>query len=149
MCFAVANTSRKPPYPSALQLWITSSAAMSIATKQSGGKASILVVGLLKGETGCPNHPIGSTQTDSDFTLFGAGFGAAAGAVTIRLDTAGGASIGAATVRADGSFCQVMPGVPAAQAGNHTLVAMQSGAVQAQTPIAFVLPSVVPSTAAS
>lgn len=117
--------------------------AIEVRSPGGGGKASILMVGVLKGETGCPNHPLTSTQTDYGFTLFGAGFPAAAGAVTIHLDTAGGSSLGVGTVRPDGSFCQVMAGVPAAQAGNHTLVAVQSGAVKAQTNVSFVLPSVI------
>ena len=56
------------------------------------GKASIMMVGLLKGETGCPNHPISSTQTDSFFTLFGAGF-VAGGTVAIHLDSAAGSTM--------------------------------------------------------
>lgn len=107
----------------------------------TGGKASLIMVGLLRGDTGCPNHPITLTQTDDTFTLFGAGF--TPGAVTIHLDTATGASLGTATAKADGSFCQVLPGVPGSQAGARKLVAVQDGATQAQLAITFVLPSVV------
>ena len=106
------------------------------------GKASIMMVGLLKGETGCPNHPISSTQTDSFFTLFGAGF-AAGGTVAIHLDSATGFTLGTAAVRADGSICQQIQSAPGNKAGAHTLVAVQAGASVAQTPVTFVLPSVV------
>lgn len=106
------------------------------------GKASIMMVGLLKGETGCPNHPISSTQTDSFFTLFGAGF-VAGGTVAIHLDSAAGSTLGTAVVRPDGSICQQIPSAPGNKAGGHTLVAVQSGATVAQTAVTFVLPSIV------
>ena len=108
----------------------------------AAGKASIMMVGLLKGETGCPNHPISSTQTDSFFTLFGAGF-AAGGTVAIHLDSATGSTLGTAVVRPDGSICQQISSAPSNKAGARTLVAVQSGATVAQTAVTFVLPSIV------
>lgn len=102
-------------------------------------RASIIMVGLLRGETGCPNHPISSTQTGDTFTLFGSGL--AAGPVTIRLDTVSGATLGTAVVRSDGTFCGQMRGVPGDQAGAHSLAAVQNGTVAAQTTVTFVLPS--------
>ena len=111
-----------------------------IAPPAAGGtRASIMMVAQLKGETGCPNHMISSTQTDSSFMLFGAGL--AAGRVTIRLDTAAGATLGAATVRADGSICERIQGVAADKAGPHTLVAVLNNAVVAKAAVSFVLPS--------
>ena len=104
-----------------------------------GGKASIMMVGLLNGEKGCPNHPISSTQADATFMLFGAGF--APGPVTLHLDAATAPVVGSATPGRDGSFCQQMPGVPGRQAGAHKLIAVQNGAMQTQIPITFVLPS--------
>jgi hypothetical protein len=98
-----------------------------------------MMVGLLIGETGCPNHPISSTQTDDTFILFGAGF--APGLVTIHLDTTMGSTLGTAMVRADGSICQQMQSPPGNEAGAHTLMATQNGAVVAQTAVTFVLPS--------
>jgi hypothetical protein len=105
------------------------------------GKVSIIMVGILRGETGCPNHPISSTVVASTFTLFGSGF--TPGAVTIRLDALTGFGIGAATARPDGSFCQIMPGVPASLAGPHKLLGIQSGVIQSQTPITFVPPTII------
>lgn len=110
-------------------------------TPTGASTASIMMVGLLEGETGCPNHPISSTQTDDTFMLFGAGF--APGTVTIHLDTTTGSMLGIATVRADGSICQQMQSPPSNEAGAHTLVAAQNGAVVAKTAVTFVLPNVV------
>jgi hypothetical protein len=107
----------------------------------AGGKASMIMVGILPGESGCPNHPISSTQTDANFLLFGSGFGA--GTVAIHLDNATGFSVGSATAQADGSFCQKMVGVPSRLAGNHLLVAAQNGELRAQTAVAFVVVSVL------
>lgn len=116
--------------------------ALGITGAAAGGrKASLMMVGVLNGELGCPNHPITSTQTDANFMLFGTGF--EAGVVNVRLDTSTGLAIGNATALADGSFCQKMIGVPGNQAGNHKLVALQNGAVQAQFPITFVVASVI------
>jgi hypothetical protein len=106
-----------------------------------GGNASIMMVGVLPGETGCPNHPISSTQTDDTFMLFGRGF--ASGTVAVRLDVPSGTALGTATVRADGSICQQMHSPPANAAGAHTLVAVQNGAVAARAPVTFVTPSLV------
>ncbi len=114
---------------------------VTAATTTGPSNASLLMVAQLKGETGCPNHPILSTGTDDTFMLFGTGF--AQGTVAIRLDTATGAVLGTATVRADGSFCQQMKSVPRSQAGAHTLLAVQNGAVVARLPTQFVVPSVV------
>jgi hypothetical protein len=83
----------------------------TIQVTAPGSKASIMMVGVLTGETGCPNHPISSTQTDDTFMLFGAGF--AAGTVAIHLDTTTGATLGAAMGHADGSICQQMQSPPA------------------------------------
>ena len=101
----------------------------------------MIMVGILPGESGCPNHPISSTQTDANFLLFGSGFGA--GTVAIHLDNATGFSVGSATAQADGSFCQKMVGVPSRLAGNHLLVAAQNGELRAQTAVAFVVVSVL------
>jgi hypothetical protein len=106
-----------------------------------GGEAqgSLMMVALLGGETGCPNHPISSTQTGSGFTLFGTGF--AAGTVTIQLDSTTGPVLDTAPVQSDGSICKAMPGVSANQAGPHELVAVQNGTVRAHTAVTFVTPS--------
>jgi hypothetical protein len=103
----------------------------------AGGKASMIMVGILPGESGCPNHPISSTETDANFLLFGSGFGA--GAVAIHLDNAAGFSVGSATAQANGSFCQKVAGVPSRLAGNHLLVAVQDGAIRAQAAVTFVV----------
>jgi hypothetical protein len=117
------------------------SADATIQVTAPGSKASIMMVGVLSGEKGCPPHPISSTQTDDNFMLFGAGF--AAGTVTIRLDTTMGATLGTATAGADGSFCQQLNSPPGSNAGAHTLVAVQNAAVVAQTAVTFVLPNVI------
>jgi len=49
---------------------------VQVAAAGAGGQASLMMVGLLNGQTGCPNHPITSTQTDDTFRLFGALFAA-------------------------------------------------------------------------
>ena len=115
--------------------------AIQVASASTTGasRASMTMIALLRGETGCPNHPIRSTQTDDTFMLFGAGF--AAGTVTVRLDTATGVPLGAATVRADGSICQRMQSAPGNKTGAHKLVAVQNGIVVAQADVTFVLPS--------
>ncbi len=100
-----------------------------------------MMVGLLQGQTGCPNQPISAAVTDDPFMLFGSGF--AAGTVTVRLDTATGATLGTATVHPDGNFCQQMQSVPTSQAGKHTLLAVQSGAIVARLATEFVVPEVV------
>jgi len=102
-----------------------------------GGRASIMMVGVLQGETGCPNHPIRSTQAGANFMLFGAGF--KLGAVSVRLDTANGLVVGSAVAQGNGTFCQKLAGVPVSQAGNHKLIAVQNGAIQAQVPATFVV----------
>ena len=96
-----------------------------------------MMVGVLQGETGCPNHPISSTQAGANFMLFGAGF--KLGAVSVRLDTANGLVVGSAVAQGNGTFCQKLAGVPVSQAGNHKLIAVQNGAIQAQVPAAFVV----------
>lgn len=106
-----------------------------------GSNGSLMMVGLFTGQTGCPNNPINSTTVDDTFQLFGSGL--MAGSVTIRLDSATGLSLGTATVKADGTFCQKMQAAPANQAGAHTLVAVQNGAVVARLNVTFVLPYVV------
>lgn len=114
-------------------------AVVQVAPAGDSTQASIMMVGLLDGETGCPNHPITSTQTDSTFQLFGAGF--AAGNIVVRLDSAAGVQLGTATVRADGSICQQMRSPIAAQAGPHAVVALQGGTIVARTNVTFVIPS--------
>jgi len=116
-------------------------AAIVISAASSGAKASMMMVGVLNGESGCPNHPITSTQTDAPFMLFGSGF--PAGSIAIHLDAPAGLALGTAVAQADGSFCQKMTGVPGSQAGNHTLVAVQNGSVDTQMAVTFVLPSLV------
>jgi hypothetical protein len=101
--------------------------------------ASIMMVGLLQGESGCPNHPITSTQNDDTFLLFGAGF--AAGSVFVNLDNAAGVQLGSAAVRPDGSICQQMRSPTAALAGPHAIVAVQGGTIVARTNVTFVAPS--------
>jgi len=103
--------------------------------------ASITMIGLLHGQSGCSGEPIQSTQTDASFILFGAGF--AQGPVTLHLDTPTGFTVGTATVGADRRFCQEMSGVPGSFAGTHTLLGIQNGVTQSRTQITFVLPSVV------
>jgi hypothetical protein len=104
-----------------------------------GGQASLMMVGLLNGETGCPNHPITSTQTDDTFRLFGAGF--AAGAVDIKLDSPAGQQLGTAVARPDGSFCEQIRSPAANMAGPHVVVATQGGTMVARTNVTFVAPS--------
>jgi hypothetical protein len=110
-------------------------------TNAGGGAASLMIVGLLHGETGCPNHPITSTATGSPFMLFGAGMDP--GSAAVHLDAPNGPILGTANARPDGTFCQQMPGVPGNQAGNHRLLAVQNGVVKAQTAVTFVTPSIV------
>lgn len=114
-------------------------AAVQVAAVAGGKPASIMVVGLLAGETGCPNHPLTSTQTDDTFLLFGAGL--AAGTVAFTLDNAGGFLLGTAVVRPDGSICQRMRSPPANMAGPHVVVATQGGTLVARTNVNFVAPS--------
>lgn len=106
-----------------------------------GGRASLTMVGLLRGETGCPNHPITTTQTDDTFLLFGAGF--AVGAVRIALDGPDGASLGTVPVGPDGSFCQRLRSPGADKAGPHAIVGVQGGTAVARMAVTFVAPSVV------
>ena len=98
-----------------------------------------MMVGLLNGETGCPNHPITSTQTDDTFRLFGAGF--AAGSVDIRLDSPAGLQLGSAVARGDGSFCEQMRSPAASMAGPHVVVATQGGTMVARMNVTFVAPA--------
>lgn len=114
-------------------------ASFTVSGQNSG--ASITMIGLLHGQSGCSGEPIQSTQTDATFILFGSGF--VQGPVTMRLDTPTGFAVGTVTAGADRRFCQEMPGVPGKFAGNHTLLGIQNGVTQSRTPIAFVLPSVV------
>jgi hypothetical protein len=137
-----ANLSPGPHTIRATSDSATAEVAITVSgASAGGGRASIMMVGLLRGETGCPNHPISSTQTDASFMLFGSGF--AAGPVTLHLDAPNAPAVGTATARPDGSFCQQMAGIPGRLAGAHNLVAVQNGAMQAQTQITFVPPSVV------
>ncbi len=114
---------------------------LQVAAPGAVARASITMVGVLNGERGCPNHPIASTVTDNTFMLFGAGF--APGSTTIRLDTAAGSVLGTAAVGGDGTICQQLRSPPAAEAGPHTLVAVQGGTTVAQAQVTFVLPIVV------
>ena len=112
---------------------------VQVAAAGGGSQASIMVVGLLNGETGCPNHPLTSTQTDDTFMLFGAGF--AAGVVVVNLDNPAGLQLGTAVVRPDGSICQQMRSPAANMAGLHVVVATQGGTPVAQTNVTFVVAS--------
>jgi hypothetical protein len=133
-----ANVAPGPHKIRAVNSTALAETALGVTGAAAGGsKASLMMVGVLTGELGCPNHQINSTQTDANFMLFGTGF--QAGVVNVRLDTAAGLAVGNATAQADGSFCQRMIGVPGNQAGNHKLVALQNGAIQAQFPITFVV----------
>jgi hypothetical protein len=83
-----------------------------------------------------------SVTTDETFSLFGSGF--APGTVTVYLDAATGMALGTATVGADGTFCKAdFQGPPASQRGDHTLVAVQNGMVQASIPVKVVYPTVI------
>jgi hypothetical protein len=115
--------------------------AIGVTGAATAGKASIMMVGILPGESGCPNHPISSTQTDANFLLFGTGFGV--GTVAIHLDSATGFSVGSAVAQADGSFCQKMVGVPSSRVGTHVLMAVQNGVIRAQTAVTVVVVSVI------
>lgn len=119
----------------------TAAAEVTIQVAPAGGgsQASIMMVGLLHGETGCPNHPITSTQTDDTFLLFGSGF--SPGSVSINLDTPAGTPLGQAAVRPDGSICQQMRSPSANSAGPHAVVAVQGGAQVARMNVTFVAPS--------
>jgi hypothetical protein len=114
-------------------------AEASFTVSGSNSRASITLIGLLHGQSGCSGEPIQSTQTDATFVLFGSGF--AQGPVTMLLDQLTGFAVGTATVGADGRFCQEMRGVPGNFAGPHTLLGIQNGVTQSRTPITFVLPS--------
>jgi hypothetical protein len=114
---------------------------VEIQVADPASQASIMMVGLLHGETGCPNHPITSTVTDNTFRLFGSDF--ALDPVSIRLDAPTGVMLGSAAVGGDGSFCQDMQSVSSNLAGTHTLLAVQNEAVVAQAVVTFVVPSVV------
>ena len=109
---------------------------VQVVAAAGGGQASIMMVGVLAGEAGCPNHPLTSTQTDDTFMLFGAGF--AAGSVAVSLDTPGGLQLGTAVVRPDGSICERMRSPAASMAGPHVLVATQGGTMVARTSVTFV-----------
>ncbi|MBV8731402.1 MAG: hypothetical protein JO336_16470 [Acidobacteriia bacterium] len=120
----------------------TAEAAITVtAANVTSSKASMMMVGILTGEAGCPNHPIISTETGSGFRLYGTGF--ASGVVAVHLDTPTGLLLGTASTQADGSFCQQMNGVPNSQAGKHMLLAIENNAVRAQIPVSFVSPSVI------
>jgi hypothetical protein len=119
----------------------TATENVQVTAVTATSNASMMMVAQLQGQTGCPNLPILSAGTDDTFMLFGSGFGS--GTVTIRLDTETGVVLGTATVRADGSFCQEAHSVPSSQAGKHTLVALQNGAVVARLATEFVRPSVI------
>lgn len=112
---------------------------VQVAPTGAGRQASIMMVGVLAGETGCPNHPITSTQTDDTFMLFGAGF--APGSVAINLDTSAGLQLGTAVARPDGSICEQMRSPTANLAGPHAIVATQGGTMVARTNVTFVVRS--------
>lgn len=101
---------------------------------------TIMMVGLLQGESGCPFHPITSTAADSDFWLFGQGF--TRGFVVIRLDSATASLHSLAYVDADGTFCRDVSAVGSSNVGPHTIFATQRTAV-AKTTINFVAVSPV------
>jgi hypothetical protein len=101
---------------------------------------SIMVVGVLNGDNGCPFRPITSTAADSDFWLFGQGF--TRGIVVIRLDSATAPLHKFANVDTDGTFCADISPVGSSNAGTHTIFATQRTAV-AQTTMNFVVVSPV------
>jgi hypothetical protein len=80
-----------------------------------------------------------SMQTGAPFTLTGNGF---APGVTIRLDSANGPQLGSATAGADGAFTLQLQ-VPNSDAGDHAVLAVETGTVQAQDAVTFVLPEVI------
>lgn len=114
---------------------------MVAAASGPSGQASLMMIGLFPGETGCPNHPINSFQTGAAFTLFGKGF--SAGAIAIHLDAANAPFLGTVTAAADGTFCQKISAPPANQVGAHKLVAVQNGVVRAQLQVTFVSPEII------
>ena len=114
---------------------------VQVAPAGGGSQASLMMVGVLDGETGCPNHPITSTQTDDTFLLFGAGF--TGGVVAISLDSPAGLRLGTALVRPDGSICERVRSPAGSLAGPHVVMATQGGTMVARTNITFVLPTVV------
>lgn len=119
-------------------------AGIEVRAQTSGPAAAtgtLQVVALLNGQTGCPNNPVTGAQVDDTFRLFGAAF--APGAVEIRVDSLGGQTLATLTAGADGSFCTDVKSVTRAQAGKHTLVAVQNGVEKARLTIDFVLPYVV------
>ena len=116
-------------------------ADMTIQVTAAAPAASIMMVAQLFGETGCPNHPIDSIVTDNTVMLFGSGF--PLGTVAIHLDTATGTTLGTAAVRGDGSFCQQINTPSSSEVGKHNLLAVQNGAVVAQTTVTFVKPYVI------
>jgi hypothetical protein len=85
-----------------------------------------------------------AVDTDYPFTLSGANF--APGTVSIYIDSASGVQIGTATVGADGTFSHDFQ-VSSAQIGNHygqhTLVAVQNGNVQASLTVGIEQPEVI------
>jgi hypothetical protein len=119
----------------------TATQNIQVASATAVSKPSFMMVGTVQGQTGCSSQPIISGQTDDTVMMFGSGF--AAGTVAIRLDTVTGFLLGSAPVGAPGTFCQLMHTPPGAQAGKHTLLAVQNGVVAAQSPATFVLPEVV------
>jgi hypothetical protein len=119
----------------------TATVTIQVTSATAVSKPSFTMIGTIQGQTGCPLQPITSGQTDDTVMIFGSGF--ASGTVTISLDTVAGFVLGRATVAAPGTFCELMHTPPAAQAGKHTLLAVQNGIVAAQSPATFVLPEVI------
>jgi hypothetical protein len=85
-----------------------------------------------------------AVDTDYPFTLSGANF--APGTVSIYIDAASGVQLGTATVGADGTFShdfQVSAAQIANHFGQHTLVAVQNGSVQASLSVGIEQPEVI------
>ena len=123
---------------------ITAQTGFQVSAGGAGGsKATIVLTGSFFGDVGCPMRPLPNplAEIEGPFPIFGAGF--APGTVTIHLDTATGLSLGTATVKPDGTFCQDFTGPPASGLGDHTLVAVQNGMVVVTSPVKFIRPDVL------
>jgi hypothetical protein len=108
---------------------------IDITSAAGAGKATIMLTAAMYGEKGCPMRPLPNAEVtvEAPFSAFGTGF--AAGPVSLHLDSATGKDLGAATARADGTFCgDTFQGLTYDDIGGHTLVAVQDGQSRATLP---------------